>query len=157
MFPTLFATALQDKYDPIYFNYLFSNNCKTEVENYKILFKKVECVLDGFVVSIFLHFFLFIEEYALFFFLGSPSAAGDGCGHVVMYQDSGTLASKNYPGTYPNYTLCEKKIQVPQGKRLILKIGDLDIESQKCESSYLTILSSSTLHGKSVISPASIS
>ncbi|XP_032299185.1 discoidin, CUB and LCCL domain-containing protein 1 isoform X2 [Coturnix japonica] len=72
---------------------------------------------------------------------------GDGCGHIVMYQDSGTLASKNYPGTYPNYTLCEKKIQVPQGKRLILKIGDLDIESQKCESSYLTILSSSTLHG----------
>lgn len=57
MFPTLFATALQDKYDPIYFNYLFSNNCKTEVENYKILFKKVECILDGFVVSIFLHFF----------------------------------------------------------------------------------------------------
>ncbi|NXA42086.1 DCBD1 protein, partial [Eudromia elegans] len=72
---------------------------------------------------------------------------GDGCGHVVMYQDSGTLASRNYPGTYPNYTVCEKKIQVPQGKRLILKIGDLDIESQKCESSYLTILSSSTLHG----------
>lgn len=72
-------------------------------------------------------------------------------------EESGTLASKNYPGTYPNYTLCEKKIQVPQGKRLILKIGDLDIESQKCESSYLTILSSSTLHGKSVISPASIS
>ncbi|KAL2306535.1 hypothetical protein Nmel_004463, partial [Mimus melanotis] len=61
-----------------------------------------------------------------------------------MYQDSGTLASKNYPGTYPNYTLCEKKIQVPPGKRLILKIGDLDIESQKCESSYLTIQSSST-------------
>ncbi|XP_069661213.1 discoidin, CUB and LCCL domain-containing protein 1 [Haliaeetus albicilla] len=72
---------------------------------------------------------------------------GDGCGHTVMYQDSGTLASKNYPGTYPNYTLCEKKIQVPPGKRLILKIGDLDIESQKCESSYLTIQSSSALHG----------
>ncbi|XP_051471461.1 discoidin, CUB and LCCL domain-containing protein 1 isoform X3 [Apus apus] len=72
---------------------------------------------------------------------------GDGCGHMVIYQDSGTLASKNYPGTYPNYTLCEKKIQVPPGKRLILKIGDLDIESQKCESSYLTIQSSSTFHG----------
>uniref|UniRef100_A0A8C6Z8G9 Discoidin, CUB and LCCL domain containing 1 n=1 Tax=Nothoprocta perdicaria TaxID=30464 RepID=A0A8C6Z8G9_NOTPE len=71
----------------------------------------------------------------------------DGCGHVVMYQDSGTLASRNYPGTYPNYTVCEKKIQVPQGKRLILKIGDLDIESQKCETSYLTILSSSMSHG----------
>ncbi|XP_025897629.1 discoidin, CUB and LCCL domain-containing protein 1 [Nothoprocta perdicaria] len=64
-----------------------------------------------------------------------------------MYQDSGTLASRNYPGTYPNYTVCEKKIQVPQGKRLILKIGDLDIESQKCETSYLTILSSSMSHG----------
>uniref|UniRef100_A0A8D0GZP7 Discoidin, CUB and LCCL domain containing 1 n=1 Tax=Sphenodon punctatus TaxID=8508 RepID=A0A8D0GZP7_SPHPU len=72
---------------------------------------------------------------------------GNGCGHMVVYQDSGTLASKNYPGTYPNYTVCEKKIQVPQGKRLILKIGDLDIESQKCESNYLTILSSTTLHG----------
>ncbi|XP_043366808.1 discoidin, CUB and LCCL domain-containing protein 1 isoform X2 [Dermochelys coriacea] len=72
---------------------------------------------------------------------------GDGCGHMVVYQDSGTLASKNYPGTYPNYTVCEKKIQIPRGKRLILKIGDLDIESQKCESNYLTILSSSTIHG----------
>ncbi|XP_030412039.1 discoidin, CUB and LCCL domain-containing protein 1 isoform X1 [Gopherus evgoodei] len=72
---------------------------------------------------------------------------GDGCGHMVVYQDSGTLASKNYPGTYPNYTVCEKKIQIPQGKRLILKIGDLDIESQKCESNYLTVLSSSTIHG----------
>lgn len=96
------------------------------------------------------HFILlqifFIEEYILVFFVVSFSA-GDGCGHMVMYQDSGTLASKNYPGTYPNYTLCEKKIQVPQGKRLILKIGDLDIESQKCESSYLSILSSSTVHG----------
>ncbi|CAM5132425.1 unnamed protein product [Natator depressus] len=72
---------------------------------------------------------------------------GDGCGHMVVYQDSGTLASKNYPGTYPNYTVCEKKIQIPQGKRLIFKIGDLDIESEKCESNYLTILSSSTIHG----------
>lgn len=103
------------------------------------------------MVSILLHIlfyyrFFFIEEYILVFFIVSFSA-GDGCGHMVMYQDSGTLASKNYPGTYPNYTLCEKKIQVPQGKRLILKIGDLDIESQKCESSYLSILSSSTVHG----------
>uniref|UniRef100_A0A8C6Z519 Discoidin, CUB and LCCL domain containing 1 n=1 Tax=Nothoprocta perdicaria TaxID=30464 RepID=A0A8C6Z519_NOTPE len=82
-----------------------------------------------------------------FLLLGALLTLGDGCGHVVMYQDSGTLASRNYPGTYPNYTVCEKKIQVPQGKRLILKIGDLDIESQKCETSYLTILSSSMSHG----------
>lgn len=72
---------------------------------------------------------------------------GDGCGPLVMYQDSGTLASKNYPGTYPNNTVCEKKIQVPQGKQLILKIGDLNIESQQCESNYLSIHSSTTVHG----------
>uniref|UniRef100_A0A8C0IUZ4 Discoidin, CUB and LCCL domain containing 1 n=1 Tax=Chelonoidis abingdonii TaxID=106734 RepID=A0A8C0IUZ4_CHEAB len=92
-----------------------------------------------------------IMPYICCFFFLSPSPlplqTGDGCGHMVVYQDSGTLASKNYPGTYPNYTVCEKKIQIPQGKRLILKIGDLDIESQKCESSYLTVLSSSTIHG----------
>ncbi|XP_062980808.1 discoidin, CUB and LCCL domain-containing protein 1 isoform X2 [Elgaria multicarinata webbii] len=66
---------------------------------------------------------------------------------MIIYHDSGTLASKNYPGTYPNHTICEKKIRVPQGKRLILKFGDLDIESQKCESNYLSIHSSTTVHG----------
>ncbi|EMP38632.1 Discoidin, CUB and LCCL domain-containing protein 1 [Chelonia mydas] len=85
--------------------------------------------------------------FLLPFSLTLPLQTGDGCGHMVVYQDSGTLASKNYPGTYPNYTVCEKKIQIPQGKRLIFKIGDLDIESEKCESNYLTILSSSTIHG----------
>ncbi|XP_061479671.1 discoidin, CUB and LCCL domain-containing protein 1-like isoform X2 [Rhineura floridana] len=77
----------------------------------------------------------------------SSSWRGDGCGPMIIYQDSGTLASKNYPGTYPNYTICERRIQVPQGKHLILKIGDLDIESQKCESNYLSIYSSLTVHG----------
>ncbi|XP_044281798.1 discoidin, CUB and LCCL domain-containing protein 1 isoform X2 [Varanus komodoensis] len=77
----------------------------------------------------------------------SAEKLGDGCGPMIIYQDSGTLASKNYPGTYPNHTVCEKKIQVPEGKRLILKFGDLDIESQKCESDYLSIYSSTTVHG----------
>ncbi|KAJ7341874.1 hypothetical protein JRQ81_007512 [Phrynocephalus forsythii] len=77
----------------------------------------------------------------------SSEKLGDGCGPMTFYQDSGTLASKNYPGTYPNHTICEKKIKVPQGKRLILKIGDLDIESQRCESNYLSIHSSATVHG----------
>ncbi|XP_060609219.2 discoidin, CUB and LCCL domain-containing protein 1 isoform X1 [Anolis sagrei] len=82
-----------------------------------------------------------------FLLQGSAEKLGDGCGPMTFYQDSGTLASKNYPGTYPNHTICEKKIQVSQGKRLILKIGDLDIESQKCESNYLSIHSSTTVHG----------
>nr|XP_028702892.1 discoidin, CUB and LCCL domain-containing protein 1 isoform X3 [Macaca mulatta] len=72
---------------------------------------------------------------------------GDGCGHLVTYQDSGTMTSKNYPGTYPNHTVCEKTITVPKGKRLILRLGDLDIESQTCASDYLLFTSSSDQYG----------
>ncbi|XP_006879211.1 PREDICTED: discoidin, CUB and LCCL domain-containing protein 1 [Elephantulus edwardii] len=71
----------------------------------------------------------------------------DGCGHIVTYQDSGTMTSKNYPGTYPNHTVCEKTITVPKGKRLILRLGDLDIESQTCASDYLLFTSSSDQYG----------
>ncbi|XP_053131303.1 discoidin, CUB and LCCL domain-containing protein 1 isoform X2 [Hemicordylus capensis] len=90
---------------------------------------------------------LLAELLLLLLFGSSAEKLGDGCGPMLFHQDSGTLASKNYPGTYPNYTICEKKIEVPKGKRLILKIGDLDIESQKCESNYLSIHSSTTVHG----------
>ncbi|XP_007454983.1 PREDICTED: discoidin, CUB and LCCL domain-containing protein 1 [Lipotes vexillifer] len=72
---------------------------------------------------------------------------GDGCGHIVTYKDSGTMTSKNYPGTYPNHTICEKTITVPKGKRLILRLGDLDIESQTCASDYLLFTSSSDQYG----------
>ncbi|XP_072821883.1 discoidin, CUB and LCCL domain-containing protein 1 isoform X2 [Vicugna pacos] len=72
---------------------------------------------------------------------------GDGCGHIVTYEDSGTVTSKNYPGTYPNHTVCEKMITVPKGKRLILRLGDLDIESQTCASGYLLFTSSSDQYG----------
>ncbi|KAM6185335.1 discoidin, CUB and LCCL domain-containing protein 1 [Rhynchocyon petersi] len=80
--------------------------------------------------------------------LGLPAEApGDGCGHIVTYQDSGTITSKNYPGTYPNHTVCEKTITVPKGKRLILRLGDLDIESQTCASDYLLFTSNSDQYG----------
>ncbi|XP_034846274.1 discoidin, CUB and LCCL domain-containing protein 1 isoform X1 [Mirounga leonina] len=72
---------------------------------------------------------------------------GDGCGHIVTYQDSGTMTSKNYPGTYPNHTVCEKTIRVPKGKKLILRLGDLDIESQTCASDYLLFTSNSDQYG----------
>ncbi|KAF6364292.1 discoidin, CUB and LCCL domain containing 1 [Rhinolophus ferrumequinum] len=72
---------------------------------------------------------------------------GDGCGHIVTYKDSGTMTSKNYPGTYPNHTVCEKTITVPKGKRLILRLGDLDIESQTCASDYLLFTSNSDQYG----------
>nr|XP_055166458.1 discoidin, CUB and LCCL domain-containing protein 1 isoform X1 [Nyctereutes procyonoides] len=72
---------------------------------------------------------------------------GDGCGHIVTYQDSGTMTSKNYPGTYPNHTVCEKTLRVPKGKKLILRLGDLDIESQTCASDYLLFTSNSDQYG----------
>ncbi|XP_030054404.1 discoidin, CUB and LCCL domain-containing protein 1 [Microcaecilia unicolor] len=85
----------------------------------------------------------------LLLLLASPESTlterpGDGCGHMVMHQESGTLTSMNYPGTYPNYTFCERRIQVPEGKKLLIKFGDVDIESQDCESSYLKIFSGSS-------------
>lgn len=58
------------------------------------------------------------------------------------------MTSKNYPRTYPNHTVCEKTITVPKGKRLILRLGDLDIESQTCASDYLLFTSNSNQYGK---------
>ncbi|KAJ8009043.1 hypothetical protein DPEC_G00084740 [Dallia pectoralis] len=65
---------------------------------------------------------------------------GDGCGHSVLGPESGVLSSKNYPGTYPNNTLCEWKIQVPQGKSLAFRFGDLDVEARDCMSNYVMVI-----------------
>ncbi|KAM5262565.1 discoidin, CUB and LCCL domain-containing protein 1 [Ctenodactylus gundi] len=72
---------------------------------------------------------------------------GAGCGHIVTYQDSGTVTSKNYPRTYPNHTVCKTTITVPKGKKLLLRLGDVDIESQTCASDYLLFTSSSDQYG----------
>ncbi|XP_067881633.1 discoidin, CUB and LCCL domain-containing protein 1 isoform X3 [Heterodontus francisci] len=56
---------------------------------------------------------------------------------MLLGPGSGTLTSKNYPGTYPNHTWCEWQIQVPEGKKIFLKFGDLDL--QQCTSDYLKI------------------
>ncbi|XP_067386847.1 discoidin, CUB and LCCL domain-containing protein 1-like isoform X2 [Emydura macquarii macquarii] len=82
----------------------------------------------------------------------SPASAqsGDGCGHTVLTPHSGTLTSKNYPGTYPNHTACEWRIQAAKGSSLLLAFGDMDIESsQHCASSFLLLssLSDGTSHG----------
>ncbi|XP_063773280.1 discoidin, CUB and LCCL domain-containing protein 1 [Pseudophryne corroboree] len=68
----------------------------------------------------------------------------DGCGHTVPSGESGTLTSKNYPGTYPNNTLCLITIKVPAGKSLYIKLADLDIESNDCDSDYLKIYKGSS-------------
>ncbi|XP_053421727.1 discoidin, CUB and LCCL domain-containing protein 2 isoform X3 [Nycticebus coucang] len=65
---------------------------------------------------------------------------GDGCGHTVLGPESGTLASINYPQTYPNSTVCEWEIRVKVGERIRVKFGDFDIEdSDSCHFNYLRI------------------
>lgn len=65
---------------------------------------------------------------------------GDGCGHTVLGPTSGTLASRNFPGTYPNRTQCEWNLRVPEGRTLLLTFGDFDLErSHDCAAGSLTI------------------
>ncbi|CAI5663329.1 discoidin, CUB and LCCL domain-containing protein 1 [Oreochromis niloticus] len=54
---------------------------------------------------------------------------GNGCGHTLLAPESGTLASQNYPGTYPSNTWCKWRLRVPQGRTLRLLFGDFDVES----------------------------
>ncbi|XP_051921430.1 discoidin, CUB and LCCL domain-containing protein 1 isoform X2 [Hippocampus zosterae] len=65
---------------------------------------------------------------------------GDGCGYTVLGTESGTLASENYPGTYPSNTRCTWKLRVPEGRTLRLLFGDFDIESSPgCSNGSLVI------------------
>uniref|UniRef100_G1MSD5 Discoidin, CUB and LCCL domain containing 1 n=1 Tax=Meleagris gallopavo TaxID=9103 RepID=G1MSD5_MELGA len=56
---------------------------------------------------------------------------GDGCGHTVLTAQSGTLSSRNYPGTYPNHTVCHWQLRAPPGTSLIVAFGDVDLESSE--------------------------
>ncbi|XP_029559637.1 discoidin, CUB and LCCL domain-containing protein 2 isoform X1 [Salmo trutta] len=69
----------------------------------------------------------------------SRAQKGDGCGPSVLGPSSGTLSSLGYPGTYPNHTVCEWEISVPQGRRLHFRFADLDIEDNNCQVNYLRI------------------
>ncbi|CAB1333716.1 unnamed protein product, partial [Coregonus sp. 'balchen'] len=67
---------------------------------------------------------------------------GNGCGHTVMGTESGTLASQNYPGTYPVDSWCKWRLRVPKGRTLRLLFGDFDVErSPGCRNGSLTITS----------------
>uniref|UniRef100_A0A3B4AIY0 Uncharacterized protein n=1 Tax=Periophthalmus magnuspinnatus TaxID=409849 RepID=A0A3B4AIY0_9GOBI len=54
---------------------------------------------------------------------------GNGCGHTLLGAESGTLASQNYPGTYPSNIFCKWRLRVPEGRTLRLLFGDFDIEN----------------------------
>ncbi|XP_037641695.1 discoidin, CUB and LCCL domain-containing protein 1 isoform X7 [Sebastes umbrosus] len=60
---------------------------------------------------------------------GVNSQEGNGCGHSLLGTESGTLASQNYPGTYPSNTWCTWRLRVPEGRTLRLLFGDFDVES----------------------------
>uniref|UniRef100_A0A7N6FCZ9 Uncharacterized protein n=1 Tax=Anabas testudineus TaxID=64144 RepID=A0A7N6FCZ9_ANATE len=65
---------------------------------------------------------------------------GNGCGHTLLGTESGTLASQNYPGTYPNNILCKWRLRVPESQTLRLLFGDFDIESSPdCSNGSLVI------------------
>ncbi|KAM9532073.1 discoidin, CUB and LCCL domain-containing protein 1-like [Guaruba guarouba] len=65
---------------------------------------------------------------------------GDGCGHTLLTPQSGTLSSRNYPGTYPNHTTCRWRLRTPPGTFLLLTFGDVDLEpSEHCASSSLLL------------------
>ncbi|NXD26536.1 DCBD1 protein, partial [Spelaeornis formosus] len=67
-------------------------------------------------------------------------SAGNGCGHTLLTPHSGTLSSKNYPGTYPNHTMCCWQLQAPPGTSLLLAFGDVDLEpSEHCVHSSLLL------------------
>lgn len=66
--------------------------------------------------------------------------SGNGCGHTVLGTESGTLASPNYPGTYPSNTWCKWRLRVPERRTLRLLFGDFDIESSPgCSNGSLVI------------------
>ncbi|KAL6109020.1 uncharacterized protein ACO6RY_12238 [Pungitius sinensis] len=69
---------------------------------------------------------------------------GNGCGHSLLGTESGTLASQNYPGTYPSDTWCRWRLRVPDGRTLRLLFGDFDIESSPgCRNGSLLIADNS--------------
>lgn len=78
-------------------------------------------------------------------------STGDGCGHTLLTPHSGTLSSKNYPGTYPNHTSCRWWLRAPPGTSLLLAFGDVDLEpSERCARSSVLLTSpqASTAYGK---------
>ncbi|KAF7663874.1 hypothetical protein LDENG_00199400 [Lucifuga dentata] len=61
--------------------------------------------------------------------LGVRGQEGNGCGYTLQGTESGTLATQNYPGTYPSDAQCTWRLWVPEGRTLRLLFGDFDIES----------------------------
>lgn len=86
-----------------------------------------DMVLEELQIKVFPRYLLNIFLLNSFYFAFAIS--GNGCGHTLLGPDSGTLASQNYPGTYPSNTWCKWRLRVTEGRTLQLLFGDFDIES----------------------------
>ncbi|XP_076857525.1 discoidin, CUB and LCCL domain-containing protein 2 [Brachyhypopomus gauderio] len=84
-------------------------------------------------------FVLIITLLLLLSARGSRAQKGDGCGHTVFGRGSGSLASLGYPLSYPTHSVCEWEITETAGHTLILRVADLDIDTQNCQVSYLRL------------------
>lgn len=69
----------------------------------------------------------------------SECFSGDGCGHTVLGVGSGSLASLGYPLSYPSNSVCEWEISVTTGHIILVRIADLDIDTNNCQVSYLRL------------------
>ncbi|XP_049903036.1 discoidin, CUB and LCCL domain-containing protein 1 isoform X3 [Epinephelus moara] len=83
--------------------------------------------------------------------VGVHGQEGDGCGHTLLGTESGTLASQNYPGTYPSNAWCKWRLRVSEGQTLRLLFGDFDVESSPdCGNGSLVITGKS---GERILGP----
>ncbi|KAM9852144.1 discoidin, CUB and LCCL domain-containing protein 1 [Aulostomus maculatus] len=99
------------------------------------MLSKYENIGDA-VKSLFIGFWICFNVFSG----GVRGQEGDGCGHTRLGTDSGTLASPNYPGTYPSNTWCKWRLRVPEGRTLRLLFGDFDVEkSSGCSNGSLLI------------------
>ncbi|XP_052421566.1 discoidin, CUB and LCCL domain-containing protein 2 [Carassius gibelio] len=69
----------------------------------------------------------------------SRAQKGDGCGHTVLGVGSGSLASLGYPLSYPSNSVCEWEISVNTTHTILVRIADLDIDTNNCQVSYLRL------------------
>uniref|UniRef100_A0A672KW04 Discoidin, CUB and LCCL domain-containing protein 2-like n=1 Tax=Sinocyclocheilus grahami TaxID=75366 RepID=A0A672KW04_SINGR len=87
----------------------------------------------GAAVSILILFILLLGARS------SRAQKGDGCGHTVLGVGSGSLASLGYPLSYPTNCVCEWEISVTTGHTILVRIADLDIDTNNCQVSYLRL------------------
>ncbi|XP_063069941.1 discoidin, CUB and LCCL domain-containing protein 2 [Engraulis encrasicolus] len=69
----------------------------------------------------------------------SRAQKGDGCGHTVFGQDSGSVSSLGYPLWLRSESVCEWDITVEATHTLLIRIADMDIQPHDCQITYLRI------------------